>query len=61
MVEELFDLLEVREKKFLPACFFLFPELSDPEKKREAFREALALLPLSHCETLKYLMAHLKR
>ncbi|XP_062287794.1 N-chimaerin isoform X2 [Scomber scombrus] len=36
-------------------------ELTDPEKKLEAFREALALLPPSHCETLKYLMAHLKR
>ncbi|XP_034740981.1 N-chimaerin isoform X2 [Etheostoma cragini] len=36
-------------------------ELTDPEKKLEAFREALALLPSSHSETLKYLMAHLKR
>uniref|UniRef100_A0A673ARC7 Chimerin 1 n=1 Tax=Sphaeramia orbicularis TaxID=375764 RepID=A0A673ARC7_9TELE len=36
-------------------------ELTDPEKKLEAFREALALLPQSHSETLKYLMAHLKR
>lgn len=36
-------------------------KLSDPEKKLEAFREALALLPESHSETLKYLMAHLKR
>lgn len=36
-------------------------ELTDPEKKLEAFREALALLPPSHSETLKYLMAHLKR
>ncbi|XP_054471568.1 N-chimaerin isoform X2 [Anoplopoma fimbria] len=36
-------------------------ELTDPEKKLEAFREALALLPPSHIETLKYLMAHLKR
>uniref|UniRef100_A0A667ZEK2 Beta-chimaerin n=1 Tax=Myripristis murdjan TaxID=586833 RepID=A0A667ZEK2_9TELE len=34
---------------------------TDPEKKLEAFREALALLPQSHTETLKYLMAHLKR
>uniref|UniRef100_A0A673AV13 Beta-chimaerin n=1 Tax=Sphaeramia orbicularis TaxID=375764 RepID=A0A673AV13_9TELE len=36
-------------------------KLTDPEKKLEAFREALALLPQSHSETLKYLMAHLKR
>ncbi|XP_008397233.1 N-chimaerin [Poecilia reticulata] len=36
-------------------------KLTDPEKKLEAFREALALLPPSHKETLKYLMAHLKR
>lgn len=36
-------------------------KLTDPEKKLEAFREALALLPSSHSETLKYLMAHLKR
>uniref|UniRef100_H2MT18 Chimerin 1 n=2 Tax=Oryzias latipes TaxID=8090 RepID=H2MT18_ORYLA len=36
-------------------------KLTDPEKKLEAFREALALLPLSHRETLKYLMAHLRR
>ncbi|XP_071774040.1 N-chimaerin isoform X4 [Centroberyx gerrardi] len=36
-------------------------KLADPEKKLEAFRETLALLPQSHSETLKYLMAHLKR
>ncbi|XP_061827581.2 N-chimaerin [Nerophis lumbriciformis] len=36
-------------------------KLADPEKKLEAFREALALLPQPHNETLKYLMAHLKR
>lgn len=36
-------------------------ELSDQDKKLEAFREALALLPASHNETLKYLMGHLKR
>ncbi|XP_034417834.1 N-chimaerin isoform X3 [Cyclopterus lumpus] len=36
-------------------------KLTDPEKKLEAFSEALALLPSSHSETLKYLMAHLKR
>ncbi|CAG09973.1 unnamed protein product, partial [Tetraodon nigroviridis] len=36
-------------------------KLTDPEKKLEAFRESLALLPPSHRETLKYLMAHLHR
>uniref|UniRef100_A0A7N8Y839 Chimerin 1 n=1 Tax=Mastacembelus armatus TaxID=205130 RepID=A0A7N8Y839_9TELE len=36
-------------------------KLTDSEKKLEAFREALALLPPSHSDTLKYLMAHLKR
>lgn len=36
-------------------------KLTDPEKKLEAFREALVLLPPPHVETLKYLMAHLKR
>jgi len=36
-------------------------KMTDPEKKLEAFREALALLPPSHSETLKYLMAHLNR
>ncbi|XP_049583515.1 N-chimaerin [Syngnathus scovelli] len=36
-------------------------KLTDPDKKLEAFREALAMLPASHHETLKYLMAHLKR
>lgn len=36
-------------------------KLTDAEKKLEAFREALALLPPPHAETLKYLMAHLKR
>ncbi|CAM9292773.1 unnamed protein product [Lampetra planeri] len=36
-------------------------KLTDPEKKLEAFREAIGLLPPSHSETLQYLMAHLKR
>ncbi|XP_077435156.1 N-chimaerin [Vanacampus margaritifer] len=41
--------------------FIQAAKLTDPDKKLEAFREALALLPSSHNETLKYLMAHLKR
>lgn len=41
-----------------PVCF---SEVTDPEKKLEAFREALSLLPPSHSETLRYLMGHLKR
>ncbi|XP_061648894.1 N-chimaerin [Phyllopteryx taeniolatus] len=36
-------------------------KLTDQDKKLEAFGEALAMLPSSHNETLKYLMAHLKR
>ncbi|XP_062313903.1 N-chimaerin [Osmerus eperlanus] len=36
-------------------------KLEDPDKRLEAFREALSLLPTSHTETLRYLMAHLKR
>ncbi|KAJ8012751.1 hypothetical protein DPEC_G00046130 [Dallia pectoralis] len=36
-------------------------KLEDAEKRLEAFREALELLPAAHRETLKYLMAHLKR
>ncbi|XP_008326522.1 N-chimaerin isoform X3 [Cynoglossus semilaevis] len=36
-------------------------KVTDPEKKLEAFREALSLLPPSHSETLRYLMGHLKR
>lgn len=43
------------------SAFCFRSELSDPDKKLEAIREALALLPPSHGETLKYLMAHLKR
>ena len=36
-------------------------EIADPEKRLEALHEALKLLPPAHCETLRYLMAHLKR
>nr|XP_029481339.1 N-chimaerin-like isoform X2 [Oncorhynchus nerka] len=36
-------------------------KLEDPEKRLKAFREALELLPAAHSETLRYLMAHLKR
>uniref|UniRef100_A0A8P4FVR0 N-chimaerin n=1 Tax=Dicentrarchus labrax TaxID=13489 RepID=A0A8P4FVR0_DICLA len=36
-------------------------KISDPEKRLEALHEALKLLPPAHCETLRYLMAHLKR
>lgn len=36
-------------------------EIMDPDEQLEALHEALRLLPPAHCETLRYLMAHLKR
>lgn len=36
-------------------------KVTDPEKRLESLHEALKLLPPAHCETLRYLMAHLKR
>uniref|UniRef100_H2LPQ2 Chimaerin n=1 Tax=Oryzias latipes TaxID=8090 RepID=H2LPQ2_ORYLA len=36
-------------------------KISDPEKLLESLHEALKLLPPAHCETLRYLMGHLKR
>lgn len=43
--------------------FLWYPcaEVSDPEKRLESLHEALKLLPPAHLETLRYLMAHLKR
>lgn len=37
------------------------PEIMDPDEQLETLHEALKLLPPAHCETLRYLMAHLKR
>ncbi|XP_030642374.1 N-chimaerin isoform X2 [Chanos chanos] len=34
---------------------------TDPDERLEALHEALKLLPPAHCETLRFLMAHLKR
>ncbi|XP_068103121.1 N-chimaerin [Hyperolius riggenbachi] len=34
---------------------------ADPDAQLEALHEALKLLPPAHCESLRYLMAHLKR
>ncbi|KAL2302381.1 hypothetical protein Nmel_009807, partial [Mimus melanotis] len=34
---------------------------ADPDEQLEILHEALKLLPPAHCETLRYLMAHLKR
>ncbi|XP_019409612.1 PREDICTED: N-chimaerin isoform X2 [Crocodylus porosus] len=34
---------------------------TDPDEQLEILHEALKLLPPAHCETLRYLMAHLKR
>lgn len=36
-------------------------EITDAEKRLESLHEALKLLPPAHYETLRYLMAHLKR
>ncbi|XP_044525711.1 N-chimaerin isoform X2 [Gracilinanus agilis] len=36
-------------------------ETLDPDEQLETLHEALKLLPPAHCETLRYLMAHLKR
>uniref|UniRef100_A0AAQ4S9A7 Chimerin 1 n=1 Tax=Gasterosteus aculeatus aculeatus TaxID=481459 RepID=A0AAQ4S9A7_GASAC len=36
-------------------------KIADAEKRLESLHEALKLLPPAHCETLRYLMAHLKR
>ncbi|XP_075996554.1 N-chimaerin-like [Genypterus blacodes] len=36
-------------------------KIVDPDKRLESLNEALRLLPPAHCETLRYLMAHLRR
>uniref|UniRef100_A0A8C5F4E8 Chimerin 1 n=1 Tax=Gadus morhua TaxID=8049 RepID=A0A8C5F4E8_GADMO len=36
-------------------------KIPDADKRLEALHEALKLLPPAHCETLRYLMGHLKR
>ncbi|KAK3543733.1 hypothetical protein QTP70_027148 [Hemibagrus guttatus] len=36
-------------------------KLTDPDERLEALHEALKQLPPAHCETLRYLMGHLKR
>lgn len=36
-------------------------EIMDPDEQLETLHEALRSLPPAHCETLRYLMAHLKR
>ncbi|XP_036876538.1 N-chimaerin isoform X3 [Manis javanica] len=36
-------------------------EIMDPDEQLETLHNALKLLPPAHCETLRYLMAHLKR
>ncbi|TRY85334.1 hypothetical protein DNTS_031286 [Danionella cerebrum] len=39
----------------------IISELTDADERLEALHEALKLLPPAHCETLRYLMAHLKK
>ncbi|XP_059822681.1 N-chimaerin isoform X2 [Hypanus sabinus] len=36
-------------------------EIPDPDARLESIHEALKMLPPAHCETLRYLMAHLKK
>ena len=56
------QLHEVKDCNCNSSTSFCFcSELTDQGKKLGAFREALCLLPPSHSETLRYLMAHLKR
>lgn len=42
-------------------CVLFVAEIADAEKRLESVHEALKLLPPAHCESLRYLMAHLKR
>uniref|UniRef100_UPI00398EC71D N-chimaerin isoform X1 n=2 Tax=Pristiophorus japonicus TaxID=55135 RepID=UPI00398EC71D len=42
--------------KFIEAA-----QIPDPDERLESVHEALKMLPPAHCETLRYLMAHLKR
>lgn len=43
------------------ASLLAIVEMMDPDEQLETLHEALRLLPPAHCETLRYLMAHLKR
>ncbi|XP_048391045.1 N-chimaerin isoform X4 [Stegostoma tigrinum] len=42
--------------KFIEAA-----QIPEPDERLESVHEALKMLPPAHCETLRYLMAHLKR
>lgn len=48
-------------KVLLLAIQLAILEIMDPDEQLETLHEALKLLPPAHCETLRYLMAHLKR
>lgn len=48
-------------KVFLCGVLPSLLEIMDPDEQLETLHEALKLLPPAHCETLRYLMAHLKR
>lgn len=41
--------------------FIQAAQITDSDKRLESLHEALKLLPPAHCETLRYLMAHLRR
>jgi len=48
-------------KALLLGIHLAVSEIMDPDEQLETLHEALKLLPPAHCETLRYLMAHLKR
>lgn len=48
-------------KVFLLGIQLPILEIMDPDEQLETLHDALKLLPPAHCETLRYLLAHLKR
>lgn len=57
------NVIEVLSYRMIIGSFLFwdYAEITDPEKRLESLHEALKLLPPAHFETLRYLMAHLKR
>lgn len=57
----MYYLHQLSVKVFLLGIQLATLEMMDPDEQLETLHEALKLLPPAHCETLRYLMAHLKR
>lgn len=55
------NLYKLSVKVLLLGIQLAISEMMDPDEQLETLHEALKLLPPAHCETLRYLMAHLKR